>query len=208
MHKFINGLWERIPPGVAIAMLTIPAFVIPFIWESLTPLKKGIGISAVVLLVALEISVIYRERAAQNRVLADQIARLDHLRSFQESYLIALERVKTTVNTDGLRSRAMQLSQSIVEFAYKRLEKQPVAMFVYKDSLMRARMMAEYQRETKMEYLDRFGDRVRNIYKEIQDAGSKDTQLVDILKSADSLDDGIIQYIGDTLGELAEQLRD
>lgn len=80
MRLFIERLWNRLPPGVAIAILTIPAFILPFFWERLTPLWKGLAISVVVLLVAIEISVIYRERGRQNQTFIDQVKRLEQLR--------------------------------------------------------------------------------------------------------------------------------
>lgn len=90
MRRFIAALWNGIPPGVAIAVLTIPAFILPFFWEHLAPFWKGTGISTVVLLVALEISVIYRERARQDQSFLAQITKLDAIRSAYDAHSAAL----------------------------------------------------------------------------------------------------------------------
>jgi hypothetical protein len=217
MRQLIGRLWNSIPPGVAIAMLTLPAFILPFIWERLTPLLKGAGISVVVLLVAIEISVIYRERGRQNQTLIAQMERLEQLRRLQDSHLVALNRVLLTVNRDGLRSRAMNLSAAILEFIYRRLENEPqfstqgfLRRALFKpgeDWLKKMQESQAYHFSTNREYFERFRDRTSDIYNEIVGMGISDDGLASALNDA-SVSDHTIQFIGQTIGDLAERLRD
>lgn len=118
---FTSRVWNGLPPGVFIAMMGLLAALYPILSrEPLSPLNKAIWTVVFFALMVLELVVIFRERRKQDAVFLSQVARLDAIRNAHDAHGLALERIKNIVKTDGVRTAALRLSESLLEFVQRR----------------------------------------------------------------------------------------
>ncbi|MFZ0912216.1 MAG: hypothetical protein WBQ76_16255 [Candidatus Korobacteraceae bacterium] len=105
------------------------------------PLSRGEKLAwtaGIFFLFALEIFVIFKERAKQDREHEEQIRRIEETRTVQlksieelrtasESRTTAMMRLALSVNDpiNSLKARALRLSEQILDFVYRRMENRP-----------------------------------------------------------------------------------
>src|SRR5271169_2436617 len=113
----IATIWRKLPPGVCIAMMGLLAALYPILThDPISPQEKSLWISGFLALMAVEMTVIFKERARQDRAFIAQMEQLEGNRRLYDAHGLALERVRTSLNKGSLRDRAFRLSESILEF--------------------------------------------------------------------------------------------
>jgi hypothetical protein len=217
----ISPAFIRIPPGVCIAMMGLLAALYPILThDSISPREKAIWVSGFFLLMVLEIRILYKERARQDHALLGQIRKLDEIRNAYDAHAIAIERLRSSVKSESLRDRALRLSESILEFVHTRLVGEPeggtlpiafAGMRAQKfanayASIFPSAEVLSYRETTLAIYVDRFSWNVLGVLGDFEARKIVDDKLRDAAGAPN--DAGTILYIGQRLGELAEDISD
>jgi hypothetical protein len=132
-------VWRKWPAGACVAAMgLLAAYYAIFVTPPLSGKEKAGWIVGLFVLFVLEISVIFKERARQDREQLEQIAKIEAWRSSQdkifqefraasESRTGAILRLLVASNdpATGLKSRTLHLSERIIDFVYRRMENAP-----------------------------------------------------------------------------------
>jgi hypothetical protein len=222
-----------VPPGVAVVMLGMAAAaytLIPSEWPN-TPAARALWISAFCVLGVAEILAIFRERSNQNKDFALErdlnqsrfertMERFEQIRRASESHNQSLLRLMQTINdpAQSLKKKALELSESILDFVYLRIQGQPqegppmpLAAFARPKGLGQSfiptptfSMYMKYDRDTLLHYGERFSVKVAAILEELAKHGFVDDVLDKRSKDLRYASD--IMTIGERLGKLAERI--
>jgi hypothetical protein len=213
--KIIRDYWYRFPAGVSIAMMGLLAAAYPiFAPDPIPPREKAVWVACFFALMCLEIVVIFKERGRQDQSFLAQIAKLDEIRSAYDAHSVALERLRRSVKSGSLRDRALRLSESLLEFVHDRLENQPTMLGTW---LNRTKSRAagvlgsgndvlRYHQETLSIYLERFSWNVLGVIEDFENHEIVDENLRNAANSPANTGD--IFFIGQRIGELAEDIKD
>jgi len=222
-------IWKKLPPGVFIAVLGFMAALYALI-PTITAREKALWVLCFFLLMVLEITVLYRERnrhdkemvqsqAESTQRFTESMCRFEQLLKASDSHAIALMRLQQVINdpADSLKKRALQLSESILDFIYGRMQDVPplpnVKTFLstgrldWKNILTQSpeyAKMAGYEKATMDFYKARFLEKVVSMRHELHKQGLVDEQLEQFY--SDPKESGYIRIIGERIGALAEQL--
>jgi hypothetical protein len=202
----IGEVWRRLPPGVFIAMMGLLAALYPIaVSEPIPPKEKAMWIALFFLLMVLEILVIFKERASQDRSFIDQLTRLDTLESLHRAQTAAIERVRHSVNDGSLRDRALRLSESIITFTTKREEQMNRLPPDHPMSGSSREMLADryYRDSTVLQYHDKFDAELGDVGREFRARQIGDSRLDAAINSPDDL-----RVVSDTLVDMVGKLRD
>ena len=235
--NIVGLLWQKWPPGICIAGLAGAAAVFPIVTPSeLTPIDKTKWIAGLGFLLVLELVIIFKERRRQDREFAEdqakrvcsrtfeQIKNLQELRQASDGHNSAVMRQFMAINDpiDSLKRRAIDLSESILDFAYSRIQgkpSEPAYAYTYSglqdwDTFYQSqskifeeqRKATEYSRETWDMYKGRFYGRAVNI----RDEFAKENLTDDALNNALSqflytTVENTVRVVGERLGFLAEK---
>ena len=232
----VRFLWQKWPPGICISMLAGAAAVFPIVTPSeLTPIDKAKWIAGLGFLLVLELVIIFKERRRQDREFAEdqakrdaahfeQIKNLQELRQASDGHNSAVMRQFMAMNDPigSLKRRAIDLSESILDFAYSRIQgkpSEPTYSYTYPglqewDSFYQdqskifedQRKAAEYSRETWDMYQGRFYAKAVNI----RDEFAKENLADDALNRALSqvlytTVENTVRVVGERLGFLADK---
>src|ERR1700722_17766212 len=110
------------PPGISVALLAMATVLYGAFADHPIPFVQSLWMGAFSLFLAAEIRVVYKERAKQDRAHERQIESIENLRQTADSRLAAMVRLLSAINdpAEGLKKRALQLSESILAFVYER----------------------------------------------------------------------------------------
>jgi hypothetical protein len=205
-------------------MLALAAALYGVFNEHSSELVKGLWVTAFGLLAAAEIGAIRREHIKQNAAYLEQMRTMDEMRQTANSKHEAVIRLLLAINdpVEGLKKRALQLSESLLAFVYDQLQHapkwqqpslaswQPPSVFAtaweggFQQAWQETQKMIEYQKNTLSMYADRFSKRVGQIRDELSKQGLTDDQLDLTLSAPKSPQD--IRLIAERIGGLAEKL--
>jgi hypothetical protein len=229
---FLKSIWNRIirweaPPGVSVAMLALGAVLYSAIVEQPSFREKILWIAAFALFTVAEILAISRAQIRQNADYLEQIRQLNQIQQTADSKHEAIIRSILALNdpVDSLKKKAVQLSQSILEFVYGRFQHTPKRQ----QSLLGSSWLAphltsaspwqsgfwgqafeetnqinQYQAETLGIYSKMFHKQVIQTKNEFAERGLIDDDLNSKLIAIKLPDD--IRFIADRIGELADKL--
>lgn len=215
-----SRLWRNWPPGACIAVLACAAALFPIVTPTeLTAQDKAKWIASLGFLVVLELVVIFKERRAQDRAYLKQLEGIEQMRTVTDARLTSLLRIAAAANDpiEGLKKRALQLSDSILEFVQNRLQSAPQETDLFQSYT--SRMLNEpgyiyvntfgqslkYELDSVSFYKTRFIPTVQAILKEFADRGIVDEWLN--VYYAMPAGHSIIRVIGERLGALTEMLK-
>jgi hypothetical protein len=220
--RFFAAAWDRIPPGVCIAMMGVLAALYPVLThDPLSPREKALWVAGFLMLMALEMTIIFKERARQDRAFIAQMGQIQALRELHDAHAVALEGVRSSQKKGSLRDRAFQLSASILDYVQQRLTNAPKGpaqggamesnmaavyqVLQYRTSYEQTFGNWQYQVDTLRNYLDRFSDRVLGICDELKALDLADEQLATMAANPDATN---IFVIGRRLGEVADRIKE
>lgn len=221
--RWVKRFWDRWPPGLFVAMLGLLAALFPLVASAtMPPREKFFWASGFASLVILESFAILKERAKQEKALADQQVGLNNIRDASEEHMKSMMRLLLTRNesSDSLKTRALKLSEAILDFVYQRLQNAPPQPG-YPEILMigldtetwsekffanQAKMNAasRYEFDTLAIYRERFASKALAILGEFKAKGAVDDSLD--YSAAVPAGSQIIKIVGQRIGELAERL--
>lgn len=228
--RFLRNLWHRWPPGVCIALLGLLAAIFPiFATATMTPWEKAMWSGGFFALMLLEVIIIFKERARQNRAYAldlkrqdeahvEQMKRIEEMRALADARTASILRLAGSINDpiEGLKKRALQLSDSILELVYSRMQAAPakptpLEVFTSATSTPFGQLppdlygkSLQYEIETAAFYNSRFDERVAAILREFAAQGLVDEWLNGLCAAPKT--DWSIRMIGERIGSLAEML--
>ena len=237
LRTVVGFIWDKWPPGACIAGLALSAAIFPVVTPSaLTPLDKAMWIFGFGFLSALELVIIFKERRRQDRVFAadqarrdaahfEQMTNLQELRQASEGLNNAVMRQFMAMNDPigSLKRRAIDLSESILDFAYSRIQgkpPEPTIRYMYlseplpwerfyqdqSEQFEAQRKASDYSRETWEMFQGRFKQRVVNIRDEFASENLIDPALEKALSPLlYTSTENTIRIIGERLGFLAAQ---
>lgn len=224
-------------PGVPITMFAIISVAYTVLVERPSLTVKTAYIFSACLLAGVEIIAIYRERDRQNKDYLEMQERQNqtHLQQMQaigemqqtaESKHDAVVRLLLAGNdpAEGLKKRALELSESLLNFVYERMQhapKQPLYYMMGGSNWPNPRnapnlvavnfqqemqeMMEEttYRANTTQMFKDRFSKQIVQIKNEFSTRGLVDKQLE---AACSAVSYATLRIIAERLGVLAEQL--
>lgn len=219
----IQQLWDRWPPGVFVAMLGVLAAIFPLAARpDMSTREKFVWASGFAALMVLESWAIFKERSKQERALADQMKSLNDIREASEEHTKSMLRLLMAGNSpaDSLKSRALKLSEAILDFIYQRLQNAPAPLYPteililepdtnawnkrFQETMQRQGAAFTYESNTLAMYRERFLPKVLAILGEFQEQGVADDWLHQL--AGNPTGSNFIKMIGQRLGEIAELL--
>ena len=230
LTRTVGVVWEKWPPGVCIAALALDAAIFPIVTPSeLTSVDKAKWMTGLGFLLVLELVIIFKERRSQDRAYAadrerqdkahiEQLRQIEEMRAASDSRTASMIRLAMAINdpVEGLKKRALQLSDSILEFIYSRMQAAPPEepMFVSYNLIQTestfplinsyVNKSLAYQADTVKFYESRFPEKVGSILAEFAEKEVVDDWLNGLCATAKS--DWSIRMIGERIGALAELL--
>lgn len=237
LKAFAGLVWRKWPPGVCISALALAAAIFPIVTPTeLTPIDKAKWIAGLGFLLVLEFVIIFKERKRQDQEFAEdqakrdaahfeQMKNLQELRQASEGHNVAVMRQFMSMNdpVGSLKRRAIDLSESILDFAYSRIQgkpPEPTLRFMYlsepqpwqtfyqsqSEQFEAQRKASDYSRETWEMFQGRFNQRAEKMRDEFARENltdpALDRALAPILYTST---ENTIRIIGERLGFLAEQ---
>jgi hypothetical protein len=226
MSMFGSWINYPIPTGVPAVMMGITSFV--YMFEpivNLTPLTRALWIAAICLLGAAEIGAICRANNQRQQAFTSEMKQKDEqfekiMKRFEQqgkasdSHELALLRL--TYPAEGVKKKALQLSESIADFIYERIRHLPplpsVGNLISGTGSVKEKVWGSpewqkveaYEKTTFAEYDTRFSKKVREIRDAMAGMGLVDEQLESLYQ--DPKESGYIRIIGERIGELAEKI--
>lgn len=205
-------------PGTAVCTLGVIAGIYALVPpEWLHPLGRSVGILLIIFLGAAELAAIRRADIVQNQ-------RFESVLKLSNAHQQSILRLMQSINdpAEGLKRRALQLSESILNFAYDRMQDAPqtsitgqkmVPLYsllkpsrvttIY-DPLKDVRESYAYEQETLTFYRQRFTAKVQSILREFSghgiDTGAWQERNRELHSSP------VIISIGEALGNMAEMV--
>ena len=223
---WILRFWDRWPPGLAVAMLGLLAALFPLIASGdMSTRERFFWAAGFASLVILESRAILKERAKTERATAEQMRSLEGLRAAADANHTAVIRllIDRFTPVDDLKTRALTLSESILDFVYQRLQnapRQPIDLFSYErhnrtlifdpvfDQTRERSATVEYEVETTRLYRERFGEKARVVVAEMAARGLSDEVLDGLLATPlyFSQITSMVRDVGERIGQLAERI--
>lgn len=223
-------VWRKWPPGICISALALAAAIFPIVTPSeLTPFDKTKWIAGLGFLLVLELVIIFKERKRQDKEFADdqvrrdaahleQLKSIEGMRIMTDARLTSLLRIAAASNdpVEGLKKRALQLSDSILEFIQNRLQETPDQPYPIQSYVMSTTPNQPYlyvdpyaktlkfDQDTLAFYRARFSAKVEAILREFATQGIVDDWLNTYY--ATPAGSQIILMIGQRIGNLTERL--
>lgn len=214
----IEFLWRKWPPGICIALLAGAAAIFPIVTPTqLTPVDKLKWSAGLGFLLVLELVIIFKERRAQDHAYIEQLKSIEEMRATTDARLTSLLRIAAASNdpVEGLKKRALQLSDSILEFVQNQVQETPEEPdflqsymqgiahqpFVYVNTFGKS---LKFQQDTVAFYKARFLTKVEAILREFARQGIVDDWLNTYF--AVPAGNQIIRIIGERIGGLTERL--
>jgi hypothetical protein len=187
--------------------------------------EKFLWAAGFAFLVILESWAILKERAKTERAAAEQMRSLEGLRTAADANHTAVIRllIDRFTPVDDLKTRALTLSEAILDFVYQRLQnapRQPTDFFSYErhnrtlifdpvfDQTRERSASVEYEVETTRIYRERFGEKARAVVAEMAARGLSDEVLDGLLASPlyFSWITSMVRDVGERIGQLAEKI--
>jgi hypothetical protein len=224
--SWIRRSWNGWPPGLAVAMSGLAAALFPLVAsEHMSTREKFFWASSFAFLVILESWAILKERSKTERATADQMRSLEALRAASDANHNALLRMLLDrfSPVDDLKTRALILSEAILDFVYQRLQdapKKPTDFFSYErnnrtlvfdtifDQSSERMATLQYENETARIFKERFTERAKVIVAEMARRGLNDDALDGLLSTPPKLSwiTSMMTELGERLGQLAERI--
>jgi hypothetical protein len=222
----VGELWDRWPPGLAVAMLGLLAAFFPlFASEHMTTRERFLWAAGFASLVILESWAILKERSKTERATADQMRSLEALRTASDANHNALLRLLLDrfSPVDDLKTRTLILSEAILDFVYQRLQdapRRPIDLFSYErnnrtlifdtvfDRSSEQMATVDYESETTRIFKERFMERTKAIVAEMARRHLHDDSLAGLLSTPPQLlwTASRMTEVGERLGQLAERI--
>lgn len=233
----LRAVWIWWPPGLCIAVLALLAAIFPLFSSAVLSRHEKAGWTAGFLaLMVLEMAVIIKERKQQNsqyaadrerqnRTHLEQLSQIENMRSTSDAHNTAMMRLLLAANDPaaGLKRRALELSESILDFAFGRIQQRPHKPAMpfsltigqnFQEGWERIQKEQEvdaqirnFDAETVRLFQARYMDRVRRLMDELTAQGYADENLARYVANIGAFGedaDARIRIIGERLGTLGE----
>jgi hypothetical protein len=210
LTKLKEFIW-MLPPGAAIAMLAVVASLITLVPFEKLKSYRPIILFIILILFAIEISVLAHSRKGQDASHEKEMANLLQHFSFVEQSLNDLRinavRAQTVnVSSDSLKKRTLGLSDEILHFLVNRQIAPGYGQGGYGEGGYGGTLTGDqqYQKETVAMYTGVFQPRVAAIHDALEKQGLRDSQLDSEFRNP--VNAYSVRAIAERLGALAEKL--